>query len=134
MKSLMAVYPPLSFSGSLVPVMYWSSGWVYVVVGILLIFALLDVRARYKDYKVLKEKLRFAKVSSWKRIAARYKHSWCQRQVAIQAFSDMGQEWFALDYYRRLGYRWYHLLPDNTFNKNSPYFKLAFYRKLIGGT
>ena len=36
--------------------------------------------------------------------------------------------------YADMGYRWYHFFPDRTFTRESPFFKLKFWRSLVGGT
>lgn len=54
------------------------------------------------------------------------RRSFCSRQVGIALCGD-----FARKFYRSQGYRWYHILPDETFTKRSPFFRLEFWRQVI---
>ena len=86
------------------------------------VFAQLDARSRYQNYKLLRDLLY--------RYGFRYKfvkalrHSKCQRDAAFVAAKVLGQSQLLKNYYRRCGYRWYHLLPD--FILKNPFYLLTW--------
>ena len=85
------------------------------------LFGLGDAIARYKDFKRLE--------GTWVRKAQMkiMRHSMCQRNACIASCKE------AKLFYKNLGYRWYHVLPDGTFTiKDNPYLKMKFYKNLLG--
>ena len=95
------------------PVHLFSYGSLLVWLLTIPVFAQLDARSRYQNYKLLRDLLY--------RYGFRYKfvkalrHSRCQREAALVAANEMGYRLIVEKYYRRCGYRWYHLLPDFIF-------------------
>ncbi len=77
------------------------------------IFAQLDARSRFQNYKLLKDLL-FRYGFRYKFINA-LRHSRCQRDAAIVAARSLNYDALLKKYYRRCGYRWYHVLPDFIF-------------------
>jgi hypothetical protein len=140
-RFIAATYPCLGFciitagaAGALFP------HWTGAILGALAVIAALDVRARWRDYRRLVPLFRWREDpdtfndADAVRLLRRHRHSWCQRTAAIAAWRGAGNGEFAAWFYRHLGYRWWHVLPDGTFSRRSPYLNPAFYRALIFGT
>ena len=107
---------------------YNSSFWS-VVLGICFIFSfihiflvLADGWCRFQDYKRAKDQVFLYGLKN--RILMQYASSQCQRSACINAAKELGYEKEAREYYRSLGYKWYHVLPD--FMVKDPFF---FYKK-----
>lgn len=120
MRTLLAIWLPTTFTIVCVALCFLSLWFALPA-----LFGAGDARARYKEFKFLKDfdwsnRLILMKMSS----------SMCTRFAAISACSSSER---ARIFYRKLGYRWYHILPDGTFSiKNNPYLSIKFYRKLLG--
>jgi hypothetical protein len=87
------------------------------------LFAQLDARSRYQNYKQLKDQL--YRFGFRERIMKPVLKSRCQRDAAIAASDELGIGAQCKCYFRQSGYRWYHLLPDFFFRK--PQFLLSWY-------
>ena len=85
------------------------------------LFALLDARSRYQNYKKIRDQ--FYRYGFRERILTPVLKSRCQRDAALVAASDLGYERQCMQYFHSMGYRWYHLFPD--FMTRSP--KFLFY-------
>ena len=121
MRTLRSIWLPLTFTVSCLVML-----WVNVIFAVPAILGMADVRSRYHDFVRLYTK------GTAHRMRDRMKSSRCQRNACIAAAIDMDK---MSKYYHSLGYRWYHLLPDGTFEiKNNPYLKVGFYTQLIGGS
>ena len=87
------------------------------------IFAQLDARSRYQNYKQIKDQLFFY---GFKAIILKpVLKSRCQRDAAVVAAEELGLKDKCASYFYSFGYRWYHLLPDFFFTK--PTFLLKWY-------
>ncbi|MFO7840363.1 MAG: hypothetical protein R6X08_12800 [Desulfosalsimonadaceae bacterium] len=85
------------------------------------VFSQLDARCRYQDYKRVKDLLfRFGFDA---RIIKTLLKSRCQRDAAMLAALESGHGESCRAFYRRQGYRWYHILPDFLFS--SPRFPMS---------
>ncbi|WP_127524236.1 hypothetical protein [Mesorhizobium sp. Z1-4] len=136
-SSLLAIWPPMAlFATSLtvaslpVPLVLRAAA----VAGILIL--IFDITARTRDYRRVVARLAFDP-SALDRHIVRYKPSWCQRTVLYWAANEaLGGEARAKvgRQYADMGYRWYHFFPDRTFTRESPFFKVKFWRSLVGGT
>ncbi len=114
----LAIWLPMSFT---IVTGWFSTHIIYFLV--LTVFGVFDVIARLREY------LRFRGSDSTK-VLEKMRHSACQRNAIIAALKDKK---IAKNYYKSLGYRWYHFLPDGTFSiKNNCYLKLSFYLNLMG--
>ncbi len=78
---------------------------------------LADTRSRLKDY------LRFRDCKFSARRARQLGRSWCSRAVAEAIWPE------ASAYYRRLGYRFWHIFPDGA---PMVFFDIRFIRSIIG--
>ncbi len=83
----------------------WAAGWFAVA-----IFAMADGIARHREYRRIKAMLR--KHGYNERIMRLVARSRCQRDAAMLAARESGCRGQAADYFKSLGYRWYHVLPD----------------------
>ncbi|MFI5185540.1 MAG: hypothetical protein ACHQF0_02355 [Chitinophagales bacterium] len=81
------------------------------------LFAQLDARSRYQNYKLIKDRLYV--YGFQKRILKPFIKSRCQRDAIKAAADELGMRQLCNDYFKSFGYRWYHLLPDIVFDKPS---------------
>ena len=97
------------------------------IFAVLPLFSQLDARSRYQNYKQLKDQLFLYGFDT--RIFKPILQSRCQRDAALAAAGELGYGERCRGYFRKCGYRWYHLVPDFIFQR--PYFVLsrAFWRK-----
>ena len=114
-------------------VAHWSSGdvpaaalfgWWGVCWLVVALFALADGVSRHREYRRIKAM--FIKYGFSERILKPLARSRCQRDAALHAARETGHFDKARSYFRGLGYRWYHILPDlvirNPFAFASPTF------------
>jgi len=98
---------------------WWGLCWLVVAA-----FALADGVSRHREYKRIKAM--FLKYGFSERILKPLARSRCQRDAALHAARETGHHQAARSYFRDLGYRWYHILPDlvvrNPFAFASPTF------------
>ena len=73
-------------------------------------FSQLDARSRYQNYKQLRDQLYEHGYAP--RLVKPMAKSKCQRQAALAAASDLGLKAHTATFFKSLGYRWYHVLPD----------------------
>lgn len=92
---------------------------------VLAVLWLMDTAARASNYRELMASYNEATMH---RVLKEYERARCGREVARAVYGDTAY-WF---YYVR-GYRWWHLLPDHTFTKHSPFLRLSFYRGALFG-
>jgi len=81
------------------------------------LFAQLDARSRYQDYKLVKDNL-FV-YGFQKRIVKPFIKSRCQSDAAKAAAYELGMLQQCKEYFRINGYKWYHLAPDIIFKDPS---------------
>jgi hypothetical protein len=79
------------------------------------VFAQLDARSRYQNYKKIKDQLYVYGFD--RRILRPSLKSRCLRNAALAAAKETGYHRQCRNYYRSAGYRWYHLLPDFVFQQ-----------------
>lgn len=90
-------------------------GWLLIFLTSLPVFSQLDARCRYQDYKRVKDQLfRFGFDT---RIIKTLLKSRCQRDAARVAALESGYGEYCRAFYRKQGYRWYHILPDFLFSR-----------------
>jgi len=81
------------------------------------LFAQLDARSRYQNYKLVKDHLYM--FGFQKRILKPFIKSRCQRDAARSAAGELGMTLKCKEYFKENGYKWYHLFPDAIFKKPS---------------
>ena len=84
-------------------------GYLAAYGAVLPIFAQLDARSRYQNYKLIKDKLHRYGFST--RIIDPFTWSRCQRDAIQVAADDLGYKMQMQDYFKKLGFEWYHVLP-----------------------
>jgi hypothetical protein len=87
------------------------------------LFAQLDARSRFQDYKKIKDQL--YRYGFQERIIRPVLKSRCQRDAAMMAAIELGMGYEIREMYFYNGYRWYHILPDFFFT--NPGFLLSKY-------
>ncbi len=142
-----AIWPPILLM-ALAAVIGLASAWfgikTLVVLAVIAIGVLVgDCFGRSKDY--LNAQRRFIEardeVESLE-VVRRFRRAWCarvacnaawKRTLKQQPHENEISENFVQKSYLRLGYRWYHIFPDGTFTRNSPFIKSAFWIHLFTG-
>lgn len=93
----------------------WLYGYFsYFFFGVFL-FAQLDARSRYQNFKRLVDQL--IDYGYNERLFKRLLHSRCQRDAAEAAGKMTGYFHEITGYFYQSGYRWYHIFPDFVFSK-----------------
>ena len=95
----------------------------------LFVFASLDARSRFQDYKKAKDL--FFENGFKSRIAKIYIYSKCQRDAARVAAKDLGLLEQLDFFYQGQGYFWYHIFPDFIFKKPWIVFSRKYWRKTL---
>jgi hypothetical protein len=103
----------------------WFSNNDYIVLKLIALspslcmplFAQLDARSRYQNYKLVKDHLYIYGFQT--RILKPFMKSRCQRDAAKAAANELGLSYECKEYYKSYGYKWYHLFPDVIFKKPS---------------
>lgn len=97
---------------------------------------ILDISARMRDFGKVVDNLS-REPTLLPRHISRYKRSWCQRTVlhwaAYSALGEDGRQ-YVRNQFALMGYRWFHIFPDKTFTRESPFINPNFWRNLFGGT
>jgi len=92
---------------------------------ILPLFAQMDARSRYQNYKLIKDHLYI--YGFQKRILKPFIKSRCQRDAIKAAADELGMLQLCREHFKNSGYRWYHLLPDGIFENSSVLFTKNFW-------
>jgi len=115
-RLVLAIWLPLLFTITMIILAQYCL--LLIILGM---FGAGDVFARGKEYYYYKSTP--PNLTQIKR----NKKSRCQRNVMSACSKEASR------FYQTQSYRWYHLLPDNTFSlKRSPYLRVNFYRTLLG--
>lgn len=69
----------------------------------------MDAWSRFQNYKRIKDY--FFEYGFTTKIARHYSGSKCQRNALLVAAKELGLEKEALKYYRKIGIKWFHLIP-----------------------
>ena len=120
MALLMASGKPLAGALLAFPILGWAA---------LSAVCVLDAAARVREYH--RFKAAFTRFGFRRRIARIGAASRCQRDAVARAAHDAGHGPAARRFFRELGYRWHHLLPDPVADNpltflNAEYLKKAF--------
>ena len=91
---------------------WWNqAGFIFCL--LLPVFAQLDARSRYQNYKQVKDQ--FIRYGFHSRIVRPFLKSRCQRQAVLVAALELGYASPCKQLFYSSGYRWYHILPDILF-------------------
>ena len=74
------------------------------------LFPQLDARSRFQNYKLLRDRMYLYGFQL--RIISPFSKSRCQRDALMAAAEDMGFSKECKAYFKKSGYRWFHLFPD----------------------
>lgn len=102
-------------------ILWLSSGWILVKIFLLCyliclpVFAQLDVRSRFQNYKQAKDQLYVHGFRTL--ILYPFLKSRCQRDAVSIAADELGYGAAAKAFYAEKGCRWYHLLPEFSFRR-----------------
>lgn len=135
-KYIRATWLPLSFTLVCTWAALYVEGWYSLPFVLAAIFGVFDVRARWLDYcYVIASLANDDKDIRAIRLAHKHRHSRCQRNAMYWAAYEYYLDEMVYEYYYRLGYRWWTILPDGTASLSKcPYLKLSFYKELVLGT
>jgi len=127
LKTFKALYPPVLLL--LVTILLSVTVSLIFILGS--VIALLDIKARYIEYKRLRTLiLEDAYSSRIHKEVVRMQYSWCSRVAAIAACSyDSELMLTQSSYYYKKGYRWWHIFPVGA---PRCFFKISFWKKVIG--
>jgi len=89
------------------------------------LFAQLDARSRYQNYKLVKDNLYTYGFKT--RFLKPFIKSSCQRAAVKVAAVELGMLHQCREYFKRNGYKWYHLIPDIVLKKPSVLFTKNFW-------
>jgi hypothetical protein len=130
------VWPPLLLAaGCLVLALgAFSPLWLDVLALLGCVVLCLDTAARYRQYRMLRTALRRANGVSGraKVLFRRARTTWCTRRAALAAAHAEGYGREARALVGRWGYRPWHVFPDGTFTRQSPFLKPAFWLSVVG--
>lgn len=88
--------------------LFWSSCVLFAFSHIFLV--IMDGWSRYQTYKKVKDALYMNGFTP--KIAGLYQGSRCQRNAVIVAAKELGMHEEIDKFYRRVGIKWYHFVPD----------------------
>lgn len=134
---LQAYWPPLILFAAnftiLLSGIYFSIGWLMVIMTIACVIMLFDVQARMKDFQYAL--MHIAAGRRPDRIAHILRASWCCRVACIAAAeaADGRSGEKVREFYQHAGYRWYHVFPDGTFTRETPFRYLQFWKVTLLG-
>jgi hypothetical protein len=108
-----------------VDVASWFSSSDYIILKLIVLspsicmplFAQLDARSRFQNYKLVKDHLYIYGFQT--RILKPFIKSRCQRDAAKTAADELGLSNQCRQFFRSNGYKWYHLFPDVILKKPS---------------
>lgn len=90
------------------------------------VLAELDGYSRFQNYKQIKDQIYLNGLQE--RMLKPLAKSSCQREAAILAGFELGLEKEIKKYFLKLGYRWYHVLPDFVLKNPLFFFTPLFWR------
>ncbi len=125
---LRASTPPLTLGFFFVNLSYWVAPPLSVIALCISAIYLMDSIARYQEYCRIRNLFRKGKYTQAVKVIEKMRASWCCRHAACAASVNFYE---AREYYSRMGYRWFHVFPDSTFTRRSPFFSFRFWASLI---
>jgi len=119
-----SVFSNLQFDSN--PVLWFI--WLIIFISFfnMSILAQLDSFSRFQNYKQVKDQIFLNGFQL--RILKPLAKSSCQREAAILAGIELGYDKEIRNYFYKLGYRWYHVIPDFVFNDPLFFFTPLFWR------
>jgi len=106
----------------------YSTGinFFYYLIVVTAFISVLDVRSRYIDFLKIRKNINN---ENYMRYVNSMHFSPCRRNVTAAAYGDIK---FIQKIYYNMGYRWYHMLPDDIHKRlfSKKYWKAAMFRKM----
>ena len=93
------------------------------------LMAQLDARSRYQNYKLAKDKLQLYGFQP--RLIKPLSKSKCQRDAVKAAASELGMLKPCREYFTKMGYKWYHIVPDIIFKRPQALLTSDFWRTTL---
>jgi len=102
--------------------------WLIIFISFLnmSVLAQLDSFSRFQNYKQVKDQI-FLNGFQLRMLKPLAKSS-CQREAAILAGIELGYDKAIRNYFYKLGYRWYHVIPDFVLNDPLFFFTRLFWK------
>lgn len=116
---------PVLFAVGFILLGLWSP-WFYIGA----IISLVDLRARYAEYRTIIKRCK--KRKDLEKFIMKMRHTHCQRQVLIAAEKKLFKDNLVAFTYHVMGYRWYHLFPDWFTEDPTRIFSWRFIRSFLG--
>ena len=133
--SFRATWPPLLLL-VLALGLAWLSPFLWLDILCFLSVALLtfDTFARQKQFETLRLALRRAGGLTGHALARfrKARTSWCTRRAALAATLAEGFGAESRNLVREWGYKPWHVFPDEAFTARSPFFRLGFWKSVLG--
>lgn len=109
---------------------FWLDGLAWLGCGVLC----LDSLARFRQYRVIRAALRRENgvTGRARRLFRQARSTWCTRRAALAAAQAEGFGREARALVARWGYRPWHVFPDRSFSRRSPFLRIAFWRAVLG--
>ncbi|WP_443944391.1 hypothetical protein ACJVDH_15900 [Pedobacter sp. AW1-32] len=95
------------YAESIVFAIFWFGSVLFAFSHIFLV--IMDAWSRFQNYKRIKDNLYVHGFSP--KIAYPYMGSKCQRTAFLVAAKELGMEKEVLNFYERIGIKWYHFIP-----------------------
>ncbi len=95
----------------------------------LMLFSQMDAKSRFQNYKQVKDLL--YENGFQPRIINLFSVSRCQRDALRVAASDLKLDQQLDTHYKKLGYRWFHVLPDFIFSRPALFFTRRYWQKTL---
>lgn len=127
-----ACLPPLVLLVLAAVLALFTPIWATIPLVVFTVVMVADARARWLEYGNLCRAIRGGVSPLINAMVLRRSGSWCQRHAAEAACWRCGRPGLATNWYRRQGYRWYHIFPDGAFQRDSAFLKPTFWRSVLG--
>lgn len=126
---LIAVWPPITLGALAVLPIPTAPAPVAAILGAFALLMVFDARARLAEFNRATEIIRKGGevMLSW-----RHRGSWCQREMIKAAAATVGRRHAVSGALHAWGYRWYHIFPDGSFERDSCLLKVSFWTDLLG--
>lgn len=137
---LQAIYPPLVAASmtfliaflllkNINPIYTRLTSFIIGFGSLWVILFTLDAVQRFRHYRSAVSYLKH-KRSDFKKLLEHEKIAWCTRESVKAACRQHSEDLYkkSIAYYQSLNIYYYHIIPNNFFRKNSPIFKISYWR------
>lgn len=99
--------------------------FIFIYFFSLIVTTQLDAYSRYQNYKMAKDLLH--QYGFKKQLVRVFSKSKCQREAIVEAGNCLGLKKEVNDYFYKIGYRWYHILPHIIIEKPQIFFTKEYW-------